>query len=88
MKRRIYEGDISALEASEVVVAVLDGIEVEAGVAYEIGYAKAIGKPIIGLKTDYRTFSRMEEINLILEVPLVKICKSIDEVIDALRKIE
>lgn len=55
-KKRIYEGDISALTASDVVVAVLDGIEVDAGVAYEIGYAKALGKPIIGLKTDYRTF--------------------------------
>jgi nucleoside 2-deoxyribosyltransferase len=86
-KRRIYEGDISALKASDVVVAVLDGVEVDAGVAYEIGYAKALGKPIIGLKTDYRTFSKMEEINLILEVPLGRICKSIDEVIDSLKKI-
>lgn len=86
-KRRIYEGDISALKAYDVVVAVLDGVEVDAGVAYEIGYAKALGKPIIGLKTDYRTFSKMEEINLILEVPLGKICKSIDEVIHSLKKI-
>jgi hypothetical protein len=29
----------------------------------------------------------MEEINLMLEVPLVKICKSLDEVIDSLREI-
>lgn len=84
-KRSIYEGDTTALKKSDVVV--LDGVGVDAGVAYEVGYAKALGKPIIGLKTDYRTFSRMEEVNLILEVPLEKICKSIDEVIDSLKKI-
>lgn len=86
-KKGIYEGDILTLKESDVVVAVLDGIEIDAGVAFEMGYAKAIDKPIIGLKTDYRTFSKMEEINLMLEVPLVKICKSIDEVIDSLKKI-
>ena len=85
-KKPIYEGDILALKASDAVVAVLDGMEVDAGVAYEMGYAKALGKPIVGLKTDYRTFSEMEEINLMLEVPLNIICKSVDEVIDSLSK--
>ena len=86
-KKAIYEGDVSALKASDMVVAVLDGMEVDAGVAYEIGFAKALGKPIIGLKTDYRTFSGMEEVNLMLEAPLIKICKSIEEAIDSLSKI-
>ena len=86
-KKTIYEGDILALKTSDVVVAVLDGINVDAGVAYEMGYAKALGKPIVGLKTDYRTFSKMEEVNLMLEVPLVKLCKNVDEVIDSLSKI-
>ena len=86
-KKRIYESDILALKASDVLAAVLDGVEVDAGVAYEMGYATALGKPIVGLKTDYRTFSEMEEVNLMLEVPLIKICKSIEELIDSLGKI-
>jgi nucleoside 2-deoxyribosyltransferase len=85
-KRIIYDGDISALRTGDAVVAVLDGIEVDAGVAYEMGYAKALGKPIFGFKTDYRTFSGMEEVNLMLEVSMVKICRSVDELTDALRK--
>lgn len=85
-KKMIYEADISALKASDVVVAVLDGKEVDEGVAYEMGYAKAIGKPIAGLKTDHRTFSGTEEVNLMLEVSLIKICKSIEEVINLLSK--
>jgi nucleoside 2-deoxyribosyltransferase len=85
-KEMIYEGDVSALTTCDVVVAVLDGVEVDAGVACEMGYARALGKPIVGFKTDYRTFSGMEEVNLILEVSLTKICKSIDELTDALGK--
>jgi len=53
--KTIYEGDILALKTSDALVAILDGVDVDAGVAFEIGYAKALGKPIIGLKTDYRT---------------------------------
>jgi nucleoside 2-deoxyribosyltransferase len=87
-KKMIYEDDILALKTSDAVVAVLDGAEVDTGVAYEMGYAKALGKPILGLKTDYRTFSGIEEVNLMLEVPLIKICKNLDDIIDFLGKIK
>ena len=52
-----------------------------------MGYVKALGKPIVEFKTDYRALSKMEEVNLMLEIPLVKICKNIDEVIASLNKI-
>jgi nucleoside 2-deoxyribosyltransferase len=84
-KKKIYEKDVSALRGSDVVVAVLDGVEVDSGVAFEMGFAKALGKPIIGLKTDYRTFSRMEEVNLMLEVSMRNICETIDEVMSTLK---
>jgi nucleoside 2-deoxyribosyltransferase len=87
-KRRLYDGDILALKASDVVVAVLDGVEVDAGVAFEMGYAAALGKPLIALKTDYRAFSRMEEVNLMLEAPVIQLCTRIDEVLTALRTIQ
>ena len=86
-KLKIYEVDISALKTCDVVLAILDGVEVDPGVAYEVGYAKVLGKPIVGFKTDYRTFSEMEEVNLMLEVSLIKICNTIGEVIDSLSKI-
>ncbi len=86
-KKAIYEGDISALKTCDVILSVLDGVEVDAGVAYEMGYAKALDKPIVGLKTDHRTFSGMEDVNLMLEVPLIKICRTVGEVVDLLGKI-
>ena len=86
-KKRVYENIISELKASDVVVAVLDGMEVDAGVAYEVGYAKALGKSVVGLKTDIRTFSKSQEVNLMLEGSLSRICKSVDELIDLLSRI-
>jgi len=85
-KKMIYESDISALKTSEAVVAILDGVDVDAGVAYEMGYAKALGKPIVGFKTDHRTFSGLEQVNLMLEGALTKLCKSVDELMDAFAK--
>ncbi len=86
-KRSIYEGDIAALKRSDAMVAVLDGIDVESGVAFEIGYAAALHKTIIGLKTDYRTFSKIESVNLMLELSMRGICGSTNEVIEALRSV-
>ncbi len=68
-KKKIFSMDIKGLEGSDVVVAVLDGIDVDSGVAFELGYAFARGKPIIGVKTDHRCFSPYEEVNLMIEVP-------------------
>ena len=86
-KQKIYEEDISALKACDVLVAVLDGVEVDSGVAFEMGYAVAVGKPVIGLKTDRRAFSKMEDVNLMLEVPLIKLCNTIDDVVTELKNI-
>ena len=86
-KRLIYEADITALKECDVAVAVLDGIDVECGVAFEIGFAAALGKLVIGLKTDHRTFSKREDINLIREGSMKGIFKLVEEVVEALKSI-
>lgn len=50
----VFEADVNALKQCNHVVAVLDGRTVDEGVAFEIGYARALGKMCIGLKTDDR----------------------------------
>jgi len=87
-KKAIFDGDTEALRNSDIVLALLDGIDVDPGVAFELGYAHALGKPIFGLKTDYRTFSRIEEINLMLEVPIRSIFRSIKDAIEGLKRAE
>ena len=64
--RMIYEMDLRGIEKADAVVAILDGPDVDSGTAFEIGYACARGKPVIGIKTDVRMFARNEEVNLML----------------------
>lgn len=46
--------NFAALDACDVVLAVLDGVDVDSGVAAEAGYAFRAGKTIHGLATDRR----------------------------------
>jgi nucleoside 2-deoxyribosyltransferase len=51
----VFNRDIRAIEESHLLVAILDGRTVDEGVAFELGYARALGKFCIGLKTDDRS---------------------------------
>lgn len=53
--REVHKNDIRAMKKCKILVAVLDGPHVDSGVAFEIGYFYALGKPIIGFHTDSRT---------------------------------
>jgi nucleoside 2-deoxyribosyltransferase len=44
----------AAIDRCDVVLACLDGVDVDSGTAAEIGYAFAKGKPIIGYRGDFR----------------------------------
>ncbi|WP_127849781.1 nucleoside 2-deoxyribosyltransferase [Lacticaseibacillus hulanensis] len=52
--KMIALADTDELVGSDLVIAVLDGISIDAGVASEIGVAYAKGIPMIGLYTDSR----------------------------------
>lgn len=54
VSRLAYESDISAIRQCDMMVAVLDGRVIDEGVCVEMGFAKALGKFIIGLKSDSR----------------------------------
>ena len=51
---RIFAIDKAALEKADIVVALLDGTQVDDGTAWEIGFAHAKGIPVIGVRTDFR----------------------------------
>jgi len=48
----IFANDRRAIDACDVLVASLNGVTTDDGTAWEIGYAYARGKHIIGLHTD------------------------------------
>ncbi|NOZ24345.1 MAG: nucleoside 2-deoxyribosyltransferase [Planctomycetes bacterium] len=45
---------VEEIDRSDVLVAVLDGSDCDSGTAFEVGYAYAREKAIIGLRTDFR----------------------------------
>jgi nucleoside 2-deoxyribosyltransferase len=42
------------IDEADAVLAILDGTDVDSGTAAEIGYAAALGKPVIGVRLDSR----------------------------------
>lgn len=66
----IAEGDNAHLEASDILVALLDGPIVDPGLAAEIGYFYSMNKPIIALYTDSRqgSFGNQQKIDAIDDI--------------------
>lgn len=55
-RRDIFQMDLQQVASSNIVVALLDGQDVDSGTCVEIGYAYAKGKKIFGLLTDFRAY--------------------------------
>jgi nucleoside 2-deoxyribosyltransferase len=81
----IFNADRRAILDADLVVAVLDGSTVDDGVAVEIGIAYENDIPIIGLKTDDRTFSEHEHVNSMVYSPLSDLHRDSTELVNHLR---
>jgi len=66
--REIFERDLAAVQDADLVVAVIDGADADSGTAWEMGYAFALGKPVVALRTDFRMAGHHERVNLMLEM--------------------
>lgn len=75
---KIYKLNRELIDKSDIVVAVLDGADVDSGTAWEIGYATAKGKKVIGIKTDGRLHGKDQVVNLMIQES-VKIVNSLEE---------
>lgn len=50
----IFNKNRDRIDASQCIVAILDGADIDSGTSWEIGYAYAKNKKIIGVRTDFR----------------------------------
>jgi nucleoside 2-deoxyribosyltransferase len=84
----------AGIDRADMVLAVLDGVDVDSGTAAEIGYAFAKGKPILGYRGDFRLSADNEGSTVNLQVEYFirqsggDIVASIKELGPALAKIE
>jgi nucleoside 2-deoxyribosyltransferase len=82
------------IAAAAAVLAILDGTDVDSGTAAEIGYAAALGKPVVGLRSDLRNAGDNEATIVNLQVEWFirasggrLLDTGLDDAIAALRKV-
>ena len=68
----VGERNAAAIRGSQLVIAQLDGQEVDAGTAAEVGFAAGLGLPCVALRTDLRASGEPGmKVNLQLEAFVV-----------------
>ncbi|MGQ0794280.1 MAG: nucleoside 2-deoxyribosyltransferase [Deltaproteobacteria bacterium] len=80
----IFKRNVESIDGAEAVIAVLDGSDSDSGTSWECGYAFAKGKPVIGVRTDFR---KSEDGNLnamLAESAILVFQPSFNESLDAL----
>lgn len=84
----IARRNLRAIESCASVLAVVEGADVDSGVALEIGYAHALGKPVKLLRTDFRTQgSRIGPVNIMLGLAAEAFYTSVESLLADLRSL-
>lgn len=84
--KEISQRDLEEIKKCDLMIGVLNGVCVGAGTAWEMGYAQAIDKKVIGLKTDRKIQESIGDISVII-TGQVNIVESIEELRDELKKL-
>ena len=93
---RIFSTDVGGIDRADVLVAIVDGPDPDAGTAWEVGYAYG-KKPIILVRTDIRTeagssgpYNPMltEAATFRLDLPIAPMARIVAEILDAVRRVE
>ncbi len=83
----IFNKNLAAIDKADILVSVVDGADVDSGTSWEIGYAYALGKPVLGLRTDFRTLGIEGTVNLMIERSVI-LCSDVPELLARLKNIK
>lgn len=75
----IFRADLENLELADLVVANLNGVTSDDGTAWELGYAYARGKHLVGVYTDMRLTFPGEVVNLMMGCSVNRMTRSLEE---------
>ena len=74
-----------------MVLAVLDGADADSGTCWECGYSYAKGKPVIGLRTDFRNSGDTRGFNAMIYYSAASVIEGADDyhqkVLEQIKKI-
>ncbi|MCJ7445691.1 MAG: nucleoside 2-deoxyribosyltransferase [Methanotrichaceae archaeon] len=87
--QKIFGKNIEFLTACDLMVAILDGPQVDDGTAWEIGYFFARGGNILGIRTDFRKAGedRESNVNLMIEHSCLSISRTFEQLLAELMRI-
>lgn len=84
--RRFFLGDLSKLDEVDLIIAVLNGIEVDSGTSFEMGYAHAKETPIIGYVNDTRIYDPQNQLNPMIMNSLHSLTHNLQELEEVLHE--
>lgn len=84
----VFQANLQALDRCSIMVAILDGSQVDDGTAWEMGYHYSKGRKIIGIRTDFRRAgeTNSSKVNAMIERSCLAIVGSLDDLILALKE--
>jgi nucleoside 2-deoxyribosyltransferase len=82
----VAKGDLDGFENCDLLIACLNGFNVGAGTAWEMGYAYSKGIPVLAIKTDKNIGESIEEISAII-LGTTKIVSSLEKLEMEIRKL-
>ena len=86
---QIFQANLQALSEADIMVAMLDGPQVDDGTAWEIGYFFMQGKKILGLRTDFRRAGETDNsrVNLMIECSCLAVASGLEELASDLKRL-
>nr|WP_209690860.1 nucleoside 2-deoxyribosyltransferase [Methanomicrobium sp. W14] len=83
LNKSIFEKNLSELKKADIVVSVTDGADADSGTSWEMGFAYAMNKKVVSLRTDFRMAGPNERVNLMLDESSV-VVTTVKDLIEAL----
>ena len=93
----IFATDVGGIDWADGMVAIMDGPDPDSGTAWEVGYAFGVKKPIVLVRTDFRTLAGnagdynpmlTQAATIRVDAPAGSTTEVIGAVLDALARIE
>ena len=93
----IFAADVGGIDWADGVVAIMDGPDPDSGTSWEVGYAYGVNKPIVLVRTDFRSkpgdasdYNAMltQAATIRLDLPTASTSQVVSAVIDALERIK
>ena len=93
----IFATDVGGIDWADGLVAIMDGPDPDSGTSWEVGYAYGVGKPVVLVRTDFRSWAGSSgDYNPMLtgaattriDMPAASTPEVLAAILDALAKIE